>query len=518
MTPRAETMVRIAEATGILIAGALLVRGVGLLKEVLVASRFGVGPEMDAFAAALLLPTLVSGALVGAMQVSLIPVFVETRARGGEGEALGAFWTLAGLLGLVSGGLAVLMAAAGPFVMGLVAPGLAPASKALASGLLVLVASLLVLNVIAGLFSALLNAYERFLLAAVAPAATSAITIAFLLFAPGLGIWGLALGTTLGTVAQGLVLLWGLRPGYGRGGGWRWGLRHPAVRQVGRLARPILAASLLIHVGPLVDQWLASRLGTGSIAALNYALRLVDVPSQLFIAALASAALPFLSQQASAGDLQGLRDSFARSLKLSAFALVPLTVGIGVLAEPLVRLAFERGAFDRAATGMVASLAVLFGLNVVNVVYAYLIARVFSAMQETITFTVGTAVYLATKIPLTVLLVSLFGLPGIAAGTFLGFLATNAVTSWFLSSRLGHLRGTGLIPSGLRTVAAAAVMAAVTWLGVLAFPGRIPAAGLAAVAGAGLAVYLGTSWLLRSEEFGLVADLARRTLARPARA
>src|SRR4029079_11394730 len=215
----------------------------------------------------------------------------------------------------------------------------------------------------------MLNAQERFATPAAAPAMFNVVTIgwAALLVALGLGpaqvAMGWAVGTLLGASAQFLVQVPPLRKD-----GWRfrpeWAPGDPGIRAIAALMAPATVGLAALQVNIFVRTVFASH-EPGAVSWLQYAFRILYLPIGVFGVAVGTVATTGLARRAAAGDVEGLRDTLRRSISLVAFLTIPATVGLIVLARPIVRLLFERGRFHAADTENTATALALFSIGLV---------------------------------------------------------------------------------------------------------------------------------------------------------
>src|SRR5690606_24329380 len=210
------------------------------------------------------------------------------------------------------------------------------------------------------MLSGILNTHKRFALPALAPALVNLVIIlAVVLLGGRYGVEGLAVGTLAGFFCFWLVPL----PGMGRISlrpGWGWDFRHPQVRQVLRAIIPVTFATGVNQVNLAANRFFASGLAAGSITALDLANRVMNLPLGVFAAAVATAVFPALAEKAARDDGPGLAREFTAALRLVSLTMLPCTVGLAVLREPVVRLLFDRGAFQEKATAMTAGALLYF--------------------------------------------------------------------------------------------------------------------------------------------------------------
>lgn len=360
---------RVTRAAMLISIGNVASRALGLVREMAKSYFFGAGGAVSAFDVASQVPTMFYDQLVGGMlSASLVPVFSDYAHSGGVEDANGreALWEVLGhvysVIALILVVLVVLLEVAAPLVARLLGKGLSPAYLQLATTMIRITAPAVFFLNVAGLFSAALQALQRFRLPAFAAAVYNATMVAVIvLFGRGtLGVPTLAVALLAATIAQAAFQLPGLR-GVRLRIRWPFPL-HPALIQMGQLYLPI-------GLGLLVDQFavglsynLASRTGPSGIAWMKYAATLIQFPLGLVVTAVSVAILPTLSRYATEAAEAAYRSTLAQGLRLVLILVLPAAVGLLVMAEPLVAVLLQRGQFlpsDTMATANVLRFSIL---------------------------------------------------------------------------------------------------------------------------------------------------------------
>ena len=376
-TPQHQSYPALARSASLLSIGAVASRILGLVREMVIASYFGATGLVSAFTVAGTAPKMLYDFLVGGMlSAALVPVLsdyarvdrdrepapekgeppAKVTETGPNPELVRLVGALLSLAVVSLAGLALLTFVFAPQVAALLAGGLDdfdPTLLPLTSRLLRLMAPVVWLLSMAGLLTAVLFALQRFSLPALAAALYNlGIVVAAPLLAGHIGIASLAVGVLAGSILQFGLMAWDVR---------RAGLRftvewsHPALARIVRLYLPIAAGLIVAQFQVGLDRRLASGTGVQSIAWMSKATTLQQLPLGMISVAISLAALPRLSQQFAAGDEGAYRATLARGLRMVIVLIVPLLVGLGLLAEPAVRVLFERGQFTAADTAQVQS-------------------------------------------------------------------------------------------------------------------------------------------------------------------
>lgn len=416
----------------------LIVKIAATLKDLVVARWFGRSDGLDAFLIAFLLPSFAVTLVMGALSGALIPVVVEVRHKEGEEAAQ----KLCSSVGVLSAAALVLIA----IVLGLLAPvylpllgsNFSPAKQRLTRELLYLLLPFFVFSGIATFASAILNAGEKFVLAAIAPLLTPLVIILFLQSAAGRwNVFALGAGVLVGGVMEAALLLWTLRVRKVKLA-FTWQGMTPAVREVLKQYVPMLAACFLMGGTSVVDQSMAAMLAGGSVAALNYANKVIGAILSVGGIALSTAVLPYLSQMVAQQDWEGCRHTLKRYTLLLLSVSVPFTICLMIFSRPLVRILFQRGAFHSADTDLVSWVQICYCIQIPFYVLNLLIVRFLSAAKRNDLLMYSAAINLVLDIVLNLVLMRVWGVAGIALSTSLVYIVGFSFLGIWSVKLLGH--------------------------------------------------------------------------------
>ena len=496
---------QIARGAGVVMVGMALSSLAGLASTILVSHAFGTSRNLDAFYAANRLTEILFNLMAGgALASAFIPTFTGFLTRGDRVGGWRLASSVANLVFLALTLVGALAALAGPWlVRHVLAPGFDdPAQISLTVSLLRIMLLSSIVFGLSGLLMGVLNAHQHFALPALAPACYRAggiIGVVFLV--PRLGIHGLAWGVVLGAVLHLLVQLPALR---GRRAVYqpRLGLGDPDVRQVARLMAPRLLGVAVVQLNFLVNTILASGMAEGSLTAITFGFMLMIMPQAIIAQAIAIAALPTFSEQASRNDPQALRSTLSSALRAVLFLSLPASLGLILLRRPIVGLLLERGAFGPDSTELVAWALLWYAAGLVGHSLLEILVRAFYAMQDTHTPVLVGASAMSLNVVLSVGLAALFPRLGWAPHGGLALansLATAVEFLVLLRILQRRLRGPAILPLDrpvAGSFAAGAALALALW-GWLVIAGGWPAwlVGGGGVA-LGLAVYWAGAWAL----------------------
>ena len=488
-------------------------RLLGALRAVVLADQYGASAELDAFFVAIRLPDLVFQVLAGATLASaFIPVYARYIQRQGEAAA----WRLASIILnwvlVATVALALAVFALADWIVPAMAPGLGEDSgmqDAIREDAIFLTRVMLVspvLFAVSGMITGILNARHHFVLPALAPMLYNlSIILAALFLSEEHGIEALAIGVIVGSGLHLVIQLPALatagarlRPSFD--------LRDAGVREVLVLMAPRTLGLAAAQINLIVLTFFGSFVGDSAISALNFAWLILLFPVGLFGMSLAMAIFPTLARRAAESGAQAVEQMVSGALRFTLFLTIPAGVGMILLREPLVRALLERGAFDAAASDLVADALLFYSIALFAHAAIEILSRGFYALGDTRTPVTFAIVSMLTNLILSAAFVDPFGLEGLALALSLATIVEAFGLFVFLNIRLqGRLWSRPLAGSLLRTVLATVVMAqaVVLMLLVLDDQGDFgPRSFFALFAGVvlGAVVYHAVSLLLRNSE------------------
>ncbi|MDP9283896.1 MAG: murein biosynthesis integral membrane protein MurJ [Actinomycetota bacterium] len=518
-TPVSERPVRrLALSTAIFSFATGISRLLGLVREVVAKNYFGVQGPVNAFQIAFLVPNTIRALVAdAALSSAFVPVFSDLIEKGERKRAWRVASTLFWLTLLGLGALTALFVLVAPWVMPPLYPHYHPLLVGLSQVLFPIVALLGVSGVVVGI----LNTYDEFSIPALTPVAWNLVIIAGLVFGvPHVHgadhkLYVYAGSILAGTVVQVLLPIPWLR---GKDGQLRlvidW--RDPAVKQIFKLMLPVTLGLGLININALIDGVVGGWLVTSNAPSeIDAAFRIYMLPQGMFSVAVATVLFPSLARFAARGDMQGFRSTAELGLRQIAFLLVPASVVSAVLAEPITRLIYQRGAFTPGQTPIVAACLAALSLGLAFNGTMLMLNRAFFSLQEN---------WLPTSVALANLFVNLIldiafsplGTWGIPLATSLVNIAGTVALLALLRRRLGRIGFGEIAASFVRIVGAAAVaggIAFAVWKVLDDLVGRslggqllslVPALTAATVA------YLAAGKLLRVREMQALLSLRSR--------
>ncbi len=435
-----------------------------LAQDVAMAAMFGLGLRTDAFFLAYTIPQFVAMILAGSMQVVLIPIFSQAQNETwGEATPWRPFRLIAttwALVLLAVSALGVLLASP---MLRVVGAGVGAEQQALAAWLARILFVMIPFLGLSEVMRAALIARDHYVSSSAGNLVRyGASLLVMIALGTRMGIsavaWGYLGGAALQMLWLGGAVLWAggsLRPA--------WDPREPLLRESFRLVAQRMSGVAIRRTRTILERFLASFLPPGSITALSYAQRVSMSMWQLFANSVSTAILPDLSTAAREGRLDRMRQVMAMGFRLLSFVTWPVATAVAVLSLPLIRLLFERKAFDAAASVQIAGLLRIYIFSIPALVLVQIFLAPHYARRDARIPLIHMAWILALNSVLAILLTPILGVTGLALAYTLSAFA-SLVRSYRVAERtLGSLQRLGMWAYLGRIALACAAVALVMW-------------------------------------------------------
>jgi putative peptidoglycan lipid II flippase len=462
-------------AAGVVGLAVLCSRVLGLAREQIFAALFGGGRVMDAFTIAFRIPNLLRDLFAeGALSTAFVTVFARTATV--EGEA--AAWRLANKVATLTvvtlSAITVLGILSASWLVAALAPGFDPAKAELTVTLTRVMYPFILLVSLAALVMGMLNARNVF---GVPAMASSFFNLGSISAGVALGYWldphfgahailGLAIGTLVGGALQLLVQLPSLRrQGYHFHADFGW--RDAGVRSILRLMGPSVIAASTTQVNVLINSVFASQLGDGPTFWLTVAFRLMQLPLGVFGVALGTVALPLLARMAAANNMPVFRSELARGMRLAFLMTIPASVGLMVLAEPIISVLYQHGRFGAYETAESAAALRFYAIGLCGYAALKVLVNAFYAIDRRKTPMLVSFIAVALNLALNFLFTRKLGWGhrGLALSTACVATSNFLILYLLMRSHLGRLESRALARLLAKVALASLALLASAWAG-----------------------------------------------------
>ena len=468
-------------------------KALGFVRDMITAGYFGTRMQSDAYASAYSLFYIPILLLASCITSTLVPMCMKARAETGRGGADRFLSAAAGFFALVAAALTVVLYVSAPHVVKAVYPRFEPHKLALTARLLRIMLVTLTFHVLAVVLSSVLNAYERYVPAQLMGFPLSAgVIVSTVFFSGKYGVEATAWGVAAASAAEFAVLIPFVRRDF------RYTLRSPfaggTAASLVRAGLPALLSMAVSELNHMIDRFLASGTGEGSIAAMSYAYKLITFLLGVLLVPLTTVAFTHLSRMAAQRDEEGVMGLVRNCTVLVLQVSVPI-VAIGcVMSRDVIKMAYMRGSFDMRSVEITSGALLFYLLGVPAFGLRDMLNRVFHAERDTFTPFRAAVLTVLVNIALNLILVRSMGINGLALATSAAGYAGMTALLVVLGRRRGRLADRRMLFALLPVLPAALCAALTAWAvsrAMFPAPGAWPAfVRLVAATAAGGAVYV----------------------------
>ena len=512
---------KIARSAGAVSSAVMASRVLGLIREQIFAGMFGAGYAYDAFVVAFRIPNLLRDLFAeGALSAAFITVFSDYDTNKGEK----ATWQLANTVLTFFLLLLSLITLIGIYfadpIVNLLAPDFQEVhgKTDLTVQLTRIMFPFLIFVSLGAVVMGVLNTRNRFFIPALSSSFFNLGSIiggvSLALFFPTIGqpaIAGMAWGTLIGGLLQLLIQVpslykvgFSLRP--------RINFRDPGLKRILLLMLPATIGLSATQINIFVNTNFAASCVEGSVSWLNYAFRLVQLPIGIFGVALSIAVMPILGKHAAQKDFQGLQQTFNSSLIMVLSLTIPATVGLILLAQPIIRLIFEHGAFTDFDTMRTAEALTYYAYGLFAYAGIKVMVPVFYALGETRYPVIGSFIAVVSNIIIITLTIDSFQHKAIALSTSCTIALNFLFLGIILCQRLTDFSLTPLVQGCTKIILASFIMGGGVWGGKIVLTSLLTGGilqqliGVFLLVGSGVGIYYFTLYSLKLPELMIITD------------
>ena len=423
----------VVQATILITAFLLLSKFIGYFREVLIAKYFGATGQTDAFLVALMIPTLIMGLVSGGLGTLIIPDYIE-KSKKDDKKAKIFVNQIFFIWLIITTILSLIIYLFAPFFVKIFAYGFQDERLNLAIRLTRYLTPLGFATIFIGFFTGIFQSKKQFLYTTIISIIGNVlIVLSLILFVNKLGINSWTVGKLAFSIFCFFSLFFVLQK--------RWhffknfNLKNFQTKKIKNfliILLPLILASGISIINQIVDKTIASRLSIGSISILNFAQRTYTIPLTILVVPLITAIFPTFSSLAiDKNDRKHYAQILKKALSLSWSIIIPVSVIMMILAEPIVKFLFQRGAFTNVATQLTASTVIMYSIGLFAASANYFLIKIFYSFKDTKTPLILGAIIVSINIIGNIILSKIFGVAGIALATsiasIIGFILYHRV-------------------------------------------------------------------------------------------
>ncbi len=437
---------KVGIASLIMMASVFLSRVVGLFREMVIAHIGGAGAAVDAYQVAFVIPDILNHVVAsGFMSVTFIPIFSRYLADNREDDGWMVFSIILNCFGCFLVALIIVAVALTPQLISLIAPGLKnPDTIANAVRMTRIILPAQLFFFVGGLLMAVQFSKEKFFIPALAPLLYNLGIIAGgLILGPWIGMEGFAWGVLIGAFSGNLfVQFFGVRQ-TGLKYFFKFDLGHPALKQYVFLTLPLMIGLTMTFSTEFFFRLFGSYLPQGSIAVLNYGLRIMLILVGLFGQAVGTASYPFLARLVAENKLNEMNRLLNHTLRYLAM-VIPFSVLLMVLRSEVVRIIFQRGKFDAATTTLTAEVLMFLLIGTFAFAAYTVVVRGYFASQNTLFPALYGTIVVMVSVPLYLIGMNLLGVRGVALAVSVSAIFQVTVLYALWNKRSNNTEGWGV--------------------------------------------------------------------------
>lgn len=511
---------QIARAVGIILFGTIIGKIAGFVREILTAKYFGASMVTDAYFVGYSIPMLLMIMVMsGGVYSALVPIFTKHLTN----KEYKIVWRLSNVIlsyaFIISIIIVVIILIFAPYLVKFLGYGLGQEANELAVKLSRVMAPMVIFLGITSIFIGILHSFQHFIVPSFnAFISGSTIIVCLIFLSKNLGIFSVAIGLVVGS---GLMFLASLLVLIKKKIKYNFTLnfRYPEVKEFIHLFIPATFGTILFSSYIIVTRMMASPLPEGSIASLDFADMLIQIPWSTFGMAISTAIFPFIASYAANKDYESLRGIMSKGIRMTALIYIPIGLIFMVLCEPIIRLLFERGNFDAHDTMMTSKALFFYAIGMTGLAVNSVLIRVFYALHDAVTPMFSTIVGILLHIVFSFILIKYLTHAGIALSASITHIVTNFILFWLLRRKIGNIGAKQILNSFLKMIIAAlpGVLACFLIskhieeiLDISRIEFQIIQVGMATTIG--LVCYLIILWCLKADELKMIIELIKSRL------
>ena len=452
-----------AKSVMIIMLFTLISKFLGFLREVLIASKFGSGAETDAYFIALTASYVIMTVIGESINTTLIPIFSDIEFKHGrktQNEYVSNLITIVFILTCV---FAIAGYTLAPYIVKFLAKGFIGEQYHLTITLARIGFPMMIFIALTNIFTSYLQYNGDFTIPSFSGIPFNFIYIIFLLlFAATFGIRGLMIATIFATFVQLMIHIPFIKK-YDFKYKLKLDIKDIYIKQTLFLMAPVIIGSISTQLNLIIDRTLASELAIGSISALNYANKLNTLVFGVFIISITTVLFPLLSKESTKNDLSDFKKIINYGINTIIFITVPVTVGLIVLAFPVVRLFFQRGAFDGTATTMTALSLIYYSIGLLGMGIRDILNKVYYSIKDTRTPMINGIIAVVINVILNLMLIKYMAHSGLALATSIAVITSAILLLIGLRKKIGDFGLSNIMSCFIKVCAASAIMGVIVY-------------------------------------------------------
>lgn len=501
-------------AVGLMIV-TIFAKVVGFAREQVLSFAYGTSMYTDIYVMAMNIPNVIFAAIGAALSTTFIPIFCEINQNEGEKEAQKFTNNILSIVFITCLVIAILGLIFTEPLLKVFAIGFKGETLAIALKFTrILIVSIIFIG-IGNVLTSYLQVKNNFTVPGLISLPQNIIVIISIIISIKYGIYAMVWGTLIGMSMQVIFQLpFAYKEGYRINP--HINLKDKNLKKMLILTGPVLVGVAVHQINIMVDKSIASTLGEGSISALNFADRLNSFVLALFITSIVAVVYPMLSKLATEKNKEKFGEYIVTSSNSIIILVMPVAIGAIALSTPIVKLLFQRGAFDAQATNMTSIALAMYSVGLVAYGLRDIINKVFYSLKDTKTPMVNGAIAMGLNIILNIILARFIGHAGLALATSLSAIICTLLLFRSLNKKIGNFGQIKIIKTTLKSIVAAVVMGILTKYAYNYIHAMLETSLLSDIIALGSSVIIGAIIyaieiiILRIDEVNIIKDMIKK--------
>lgn len=455
-------MSKLARATFGLMVATIIAKILGFGRELVLAAGYGTSIYSDAYVTAMNIPQVIFAIIGSTLATVLIPMYMEVNSDEGEEKSLKFINNVFNLVIIACIVLSVLGFMFTEQIVNVFAVGYEGEALQVAINFTRITILGIVFTGLSYVMTSYLQIKNDFIMPGISSVPKNVIIIVSILLSMKYGPYLMIWGTLLGMASEFLFQL-----PYAIKAGYKYiptiDIKDKYIKKMAWLIMPVLIGVAVNQVNTLVDRTLASTLPVGTVSALNYSNILTSFVIAIFITSISSVIYPILSQLSSENNKERFTSSVIKSINCVIILVLPITIGTMVLSLPIVRVLFERGAFDVNATYLTSLALAMYSIGMVAYGLRDVLGKIFYSLQDTKTPMVNGVIAMGLNMVMDVIFIKFWGLAGLTLATSLSSIACIILLFRSLKKKIGYFGQDKIIKATVKSFVASLVMGIVAY-------------------------------------------------------
>ena len=435
----------------------LISKVLGFARELILASNFGASDITDAYLTALNIPVVIFAGVSASLATTYIPMFYSVKEKEGKSGVHKFTDNVYSIVVLCSLVLIAIGFTLTPYIVKLFAVGFKGDILNLTVNFSKILMPAMLFLAINSIQSAYLQANGKFYLSAASTIPFNVICIAAIIIGANSNAYVMVYMTLFAYIAQMIFQLI-----FVKNDGFKYKLyvnfKDENIHKLLYLVIPVFLGSYVDQINTMINRSLASTIEVGAITALNYAAKLNVFATGIIVMSLSTVLYPILSRLYSEKNMDLFKKYVTKSVNLVVVFMIPITFMTMVLANPIVKILFEKGSFNSHDTYLTSTALFYYSIGMVAYGVRDVLSRTFYSLQDTKTPVKNAAISVLFNIVFSVVLVKIMGIGGLALSTSMAGIIAALLLGISLRKKIGKLGMKNTIKNFIKVQVASLVM------------------------------------------------------------